>query len=155
MHSKRMYVQVLDASSNEPLASAKVAASLYDQVHPDSQRTHIKEVITRSNGLAVVRIPMCSTRGAPVEYLYEGSRRVGTADPNSLVGPELLVEKEGYSGHALYRSNNDWRYEETSRESPFVVTLIRNPTEPDGPANRSQPVPLDTNRVPAAAGSGR
>jgi len=155
MHSKRTYVQVLDASSKEPLASAKVTASLYDQVHPDSQRTHINEVLTPSNGLAVVRIPMCSTRGAPVAYVYEGGRGVGAADPNSLVGPELLVEKEGYLGHALYRSNNDWRYEDTSRESPFVVTLMRNPTEPDGPANRSQPVQVATNSTPLPTGSGR
>jgi hypothetical protein len=154
-HCKRTYIQVVDASSREPLASAKVTTSLYNPAHLDSHRTHIKEVLTRSNGLAVVRMPMCSTRGAPVAYLYEGGRCVGRADPNADVGPELLVEKEGYIGSALYRSNDAWRYEDSSPESPFVVTLTRNRTEPDGAANRSQPVRSDTNQPSAAAGSGR
>jgi hypothetical protein len=130
MHSQRTYIQVVDASSKAPVASAKVTASLCDPEHTDSERTHIKEAFTRKDGLAVVRIPMNTTRGAPIAYLYEGSRRVGCADPNSMVGPELLVQKEGYVGKALYRSNKDWKYDDNSPETPFVVTLVRTGTEP-------------------------
>jgi hypothetical protein len=130
IHSKRTYIQVVDSRSREPLALAKITTSLYEPLHPDSHRTRTKEVLTRSNGVAIVRIPMCSTRGVHGGYLYEGGRFVGRADPSSEVGPELLVEKEGYIGSALYRSNDNWHYEDTSPESPFVVTLTRDRTEP-------------------------
>ena len=138
VHSKRMYIQVIDASSKAPLVSAKVTTGLYDPGHPDFKRTHTKLVLTRTDGLAVVRIPLCSTRGAPVAYLYEGGRFVGRADPNLQVGPELLVEKEGYIGSTLYRSNDDWMYEDTSPEAPFVVSLTRNRTE-SGPSPNAAP----------------
>lgn len=139
MHSKRTYIQVVDGLSNEPLASAKITASLYDPLHPGSQRTCIREELTRSNGLAVVRIPMCSTRGVQGGYLYEGGCFVGRGNPNSMAGPELIVEKEGYVWKAIYNSNRDWQTKDTSRESPFVVELRRNRTEPGGAANAASP----------------
>lgn len=36
----------------------------------------------------------------------------------------------------------------------FEVGVLKTCPEPDGPANRSQPVGRDTNRTPSAAGSG-
>jgi predicted RNA-binding Zn-ribbon protein involved in translation (DUF1610 family) len=144
VHYERTYVRVVGADY-KPLALAKVTASLYDPIHLDLHRTHTSEVLTKRDGLAKIKIPMCSTRGVDGGYVYSGSRFVGRGDPNDDVGPELIVTKEGYGASIIYRSNNHWKNEDTSRESPFVVDLIRTRTEPDGPANRSQPIRSETN----------
>jgi len=108
-----------------------------------------------SNGLVRIKIPLCRTRGVDGGYLYEGGRPVGRGDPNNIVGPELIVAKEGYDTSITYRSNTNWKTEDTSRESPFVLYLTRTCTEPEGSANQSQPVHPHTNQTSAAAGSGR
>jgi hypothetical protein len=128
VQSKRTYIQVVDSRSREPLGSTKIKASLYDPIDPDPNRTHIKQVLTGSNGLAVIRMPMCSTRRVPPTYLYAGGRHIGRANPNATVGPEVILEKKGYASYVLYRSNEAWQCEHTSREEPFVVPLARNST---------------------------
>jgi hypothetical protein len=152
-HSKWTYIQVLDASSKDPVPNAKVIASVYDPINPDPRRTRINEMLTSTNGLAAVKIPMCSTRGVDVKWGCSCGYITGPGDPNDAVGPELLVEKEGYYFYPIYRNNNAWRSEETSSDSPFVVYLIKNPT--DGPGNRSQPIRSQTNGAPSAPGSHR
>ena len=117
------------------------------------------EVLTQTNGIARIRIPMCSTRGVRGGHIYSGGLLVGRADPNSGVGPELIVEKEGHDTSVLYRSNLDWKknadiFGGDSPESPYVVCLTQTPTEPSGAGNRSQPLSTGTNQAPSAAGSG-
>src|SRR5262245_32888770 len=74
MHSKRTYIQVVGGLSKQPLEAAKVTASLYDPVNPDLKRTRISEVFTGSNGIAVIKIPMCGTRGPLPKYFGDLER---------------------------------------------------------------------------------
>ena len=59
-----------------------------------------------------------------------------------------LFEADGLRGEALGRVMVTF-----SQIDPDVQGITN--TEPSGAANRSQPVRADTNRTPAAAGSGR
>jgi hypothetical protein len=159
-HYQWTYVQVEDAVSHTPVSLAKVTASLYDPINADTRRTRSTQVLTQTNGIARIRIPMCSTRGVRAGYLYAGGDRVGRANPNDEVGPEFIVEKEGYDTIALYRSNWDWKknadiFGGTSPEDPYVVCLTRTLTESSGAASRSQPLSSGTNRAHSRTGSGR
>jgi hypothetical protein len=159
-HYQWTYVRVEDAVSHGPLVSAKITAGLYDPINPDPRRTRTMEVLTQTNGIARIRIPMCSTRGIPGGYIYSGGFLWGRTDPNEEVGPEIIVEKTGYDTSVLYRSNLDWKknadiFGGDSPESPYVVCLTRTATEPSGAANRSQSLSTGTNRAPSGAGSGR
>jgi hypothetical protein len=150
--SQRTYFQVVDSVSKEPLSSAKVTAGLYDPLNADSRRTHTRAVFTGTNGLAVVKVPLCSTNGIHIR-----STTGILADPDDCVGPEVLVEREGYDTQVMYDNNSTWRIdgEDTSSEAPLVIYLIRTRTELDGAANGSQPVRSQTNSTPEPAGSRR
>src|SRR5258708_5246562 len=95
VHYERTYARFVGEDLKR-MALAKVTASVYDPTHLDLHRTHTSEVFTRSDGLAKIKIPMCSTRGVGGGNLYSGGRFVGPGDPNDLVGPELIIAKEGY-----------------------------------------------------------
>ena len=152
------YVRVQDAVSHGPLVSAKITAGLYNPINPDARRARTVQVFTQTNGVARIRIPMCSTRDVRGAYLYSGGVFVGRSDPNDAVGPEVIVEKAGYQPWIDYTPNALRRIdvERSSLESPYVVSLWPTAIEPRGAApNRRQPIHSETNRMSATAGSER
>jgi hypothetical protein len=78
--------------------------------------------------------------------------RRGTWSPISDVEIRAEVQAlEKHTGVRFYRlERSDWSY-----RSAFSLEELKSVTEPDGAANRSQPIRAETNRTSEAAGSDR
>ncbi len=128
-HYRRVYVRVEDARSWEPLDSAKITAGLYDPVNPDLRRTRVTEVFTRSDGNAMVRIPICRTP-EPHSGSYWDDFWAWCSDLNNIVGPEAIVEKPGYQTKIIYESNGYWSCMGKDSSEPLPIRLypLPNPT---------------------------